>query len=427
MNATDLIAVLSKEIERSTGCTDPGGICLAVARAVAELPYVDRVRVTVSANIFKNGISVGVPGTGATGLKIAAAMGMLLAAHWQDGLAILDHATPDIVRKAETLLEENRVELRHAKTPAPLYVRAEASNAAHTAHAVIMYDYANITEVGVDGNVRHMNGGASTADAAEDELAAHSVREVMDTAAALNLEQAGFLLEFARVNREAAENGLRDGGMRFGPLLVSFAREDEDSRPERMVQIMTGAAGEARMRGLLVPIMAIAGSGNHGITNFLGVLSLAEGLGADKLRTARALAISSAITIYIKAYIKRMTAFCGCSVAAATGVAAAGVWLMGGNYAQSELAMHSVIGTLGGIFCDGAKESCAYKLSTAAVMAVQFARLALKDCGIPRGNGIIGNNIEETFRNLGQLNNPGMTATDAMIVDIIDQRMREKN
>jgi L-cysteine desulfidase len=189
---------------------------------------------------------------------------------------------------------------------------------------------------------------------------------------------------------------------------------------------MTAAAGEARMMGLIVPIIAIAGSGNHGITNFLGVSAVAEELGATELKTARALAISSTITIYIKGYVKRMTAFCGCAVAAATGVAAATVYLLDGCYGQMVQTMQSVIGTLGGMFCDGAKESCAYKLSTATAMAIQFAYLAMKGCGIPNGIGIVGNTIEDSFYNLGQLNNPGMVETDRIIAQLIERTLKSK-
>ena len=177
------------------------------------------------------------------------------------------------------------------------------------------------------------------------------------------------------------------------------------------------------MSGLNVTIMAIAGSGNHGITNFVGVLSAAEALGASEEQTATALAISSMITIYIKAHIKRMTAFCGC-----------GVWyklrsccfsyLLGGSYDTAVHAMQTVLGTIGGMFCDGAKISCAYKLSTAASLAVQAAYLAREGCFVPAGVGIIGNTIEQTFANVGRLNDPGMVATDRELVAIIAENQR---
>ena len=176
------------------------------------------------------------------------------------------------------------------------------------------------------------------------------------------------------------------------------------------------------MGGMNVTITAITGSGNHGITNFVGVLAAAEELEATREQTAVALAISSMITIYIKGHIKRMTAFCGCGVAAATGMAAAVTYLLGGGYEQSVQAMQTVIGTIGGMFCDGAKSSCAYKLSTAAAMAVQAAYLAMAGCHVPAGEGIIGRTIEETFANIGRLNDPGMLETDRVMVSIIAQR-----
>ena len=189
---------------------------------------------------------------------------------------------------------------------------------------------------------------------------------------------------------------------------------------------MTAAASEARMLGLVVPVMAIAGSGNHGITSFLGTFVVADSLGASEEHMVRALAISSALTVYAKEHIKRMTAFCGCSIAAATGVSAATVYLLGGTFEQSVLAINSLVGTLGGMFCDGAKESCAYKLNTAVMMAVQFAYLAADGCGLPAGIGIVGRTIEDTFYNLGQLNNPGMLETNRIILELIERAENQK-
>ncbi len=131
------------------------------------------------------------------------------------------------------------------------------------------------------------------------------------------------------------------------------------------------------------------------------------------------------ITIYIKAHIKRMTAFCGCGVAAAvTGMTAAVSYLLGGSYDTAVHAMQTVLGTIGGMFCDGAKISCAYKLSTAASLAVQAAYLAREGCFVPAGVGIIGNTIEQTFANVGRLNDPGMVATDRELVAIIAENQQ---
>jgi L-cysteine desulfidase len=175
------------------------------------------------------------------------------------------------------------------------------------------------------------------------------------------------------------------------------------------------------MAGLPVPIMAIVGSGNHGIANFLGILAVAEVLESPREKLAKALAISSTVTVYIKSILKRMTAFCGCSVAAATGVAAGTVYLLGGSRDDAIHAMQSVIGTLAGMLCDGAKESCAYKLSASTATAIQFAYLAMQGAYVPAGMGVVGNTIEGTIENLGRLNNPGMVETDRLVLELIEQ------
>lgn len=423
MTQQEFLRVLTSEIECSTGCTDPGSVCLAAAAAAHALGgRAEEIEVLVSPNVYKNGVSVGIPGTGRVGLELAAALGVLLDRP-QRGLAILEEVTDEMVRRAEDTVAAGRVHVTYGETPDPLYVRAVVRAGEDEARAVIMYDYSNVVEVTCNGRVL-LQKESSAKGAPVCPFLGHTVEELYRLI--LSMDSAGFdfLLEGARRNKEAALRDLEDPARCLGravrgcsavsghgPLAVSGA-----------VRAYTAAAGEARMGGMNVTITAITGSGNHGITNFVGVLAAAEELGATREQTAVALAISSMITIYIKGCIKRMTAFCGCGVAAATGMAAAVTYLLGGGYEQSVHAMQTVIGTIGGMFCDGAKSSCAYKLSTAAAMAVEAAYLAMEGCHVPAGEGIIGNTIEETFANIGRLNDPGMLETDRVMVSIIAGR-----
>ena len=406
-----LLDILTSEIESSTGCTDPGSVCLAVAVAAHTLGRrPEKIDVLVSPNIYKNGVSVGIPGTNRIGLELAAALGALLDEP-ERGLAILADVTGDIVRQAAAIVSDGRVHV--------------ASGGGEEAQAVIRGDYSCVTEILRNG-APVMQAEGRTHGAAVYPLVGYSVQELYETILSMEPESFRFLLEDARRNQEAVRRDLEDpelplgrllkqriSGQMTGPLAVSAE-----------AQAYTAAAGEARMSGLNVTIMAIAGSGNHGITNFVGVLSAAEALGASEEQTATALAISSMLTIYIKAHIKRMTAFCGCGVAAATGMTAAVSYLLGGSYDTAVHAMQTVLGTIGGMFCDGAKISCAYKLSTAASLAVQAAYLAREGCFVPAGVGIIGNTIEQTFANVGRLNDPGMVATDRELVAIIAENQR---
>lgn len=424
MNKMLLIEVFKKEIEKSTGCTDPGAVTLSVAKAtemLGEKP--DRIEVAVSPNIYKNGISVGVPGTGKRGLYQAAALGIYLSEWTGEDLGLLDYVDDEMVQKSQDVLEEGRTKVVYLRQiPDPLYIKAEVFKDGDSAWAVIQGDYSNIIAAGKNGKIIF----SKLADKTEgtvDELIKYKISDIVDTIKQTGIEDLEFLIKAALVNKAAAQEGIRNENANIGAALFDMSHDIHFPYSAMMLgKLYTASAAEARMIGLNVPIMAIAGSGNHGITNFLGVLAAAETLGVSDTELARALAISSAITIYIKGYIKRMTAFCGCSVAAATGVAAASVYMLGGNYHDMVNAMHSVIGTLAGIVCDGAKESCAYKLSTATATAIEYAYLSKeKKVFIPCANGIVSHTIEDTFKKLGKLNNPGMVETDKFLLEIIEE------
>jgi len=435
-----ILDALHREIERSTGCTDPAAVALAVARATAALGLTpdivpDRVSVTVSPNVYKNGISVGVPGTGERGMAPAAALGVFLSAHWSDGLALLDHADEGVIGAAREYRVAHPPAVGVARdAPDDLWVRAEVSAGPRTAWATIVADYSAIAEVGVNGTVLFQAPPPPSAQAG-DVLTDYSMKEIVETIDRTDPSEFAFLAEAAEVNRAAANQGIGNPAMSLGPALSRQygASSGASSAPAAgngaegpgrsmdLARVYTAAATEARMAGMNVPIMAITGSGNHGITNFLGILAAAETMNAPREALLRALAISSAVTVYIKGYVHRMTAFCGCAVAAGTGVAAGTAYLYRGSYDQIEAAMQSVIGSLAGMVCDGAKESCALKTSTAAVAAIQAAHMtAVLDVAVPVPMGIMAATVEESIRNLGTLNRPGMEGTDRVLLQIIE-------
>ena len=421
-----ILRTIKREIERSTGCTDPGAVALAVSRARRILgARPERIQVEVSPNLYKNGVSVGIPGAGGrTGLALAAALGSFID-HWEEGLAILSRVTPALLSQADALTSQGLVSVASCPSPDPLFVRAVAYGGGHQAEVHIAGDYSAFTMAARDGQVLEQ-AEAAQAEQAHQRLTSYPVRQLQEAVLAMALPDLQFLLDYAAVNLAAAEAGLQDPSCCLSRRMQAGWDGAPGSRvaeAARRAQVMTAAAGEARMRGLPVPIMAIAGSGNHGITNFIGVAAAAEALGADPLATARALGLSSLLTVYTKEHIQRMTAFCGCAVAAAAGVAAAVTYLLGGGYEAEVLAIQTLIGTLGGMFCDGAKASCALKLSTASFLAVQYASWAVDGVGLPAGTGILGNTLEDTFFHLGRLNNPGMVRTDAEILQLI-QRAR---
>ena len=422
MNKEAILEILKKEMERATGCTEPGSVVLAVSRATKELGDTpDRIDVTVSPSIYKNGVGVGVPGTGMRGLAIAAALGALMGRS-EEGLAILDHVDGPTVERAKELIKEDRVSVKYEETPDPLYVKAEVFSCKGSAGAVISNDYSNITEVRHNEQIVFTSN-SKNADEVGSILRKCALGELVELVLTLDSQDLKFLIEAAELNHEAAMAGINDKSMKFGPALNR--RPTDIPQPFSAMnrcQVLTGAAVEARMLGSGIPIMAVAGSGNHGITSLLGAYAMATERDADDDVLAKALAISCIVTIYIKAHVNRLSAFCGCAVTASTGVAAAGAYLLGGTYEDMVHAMHSVIGTCAGMLCDGAKESCAFKISAAAASAIQFAYLALDGAFIPARMGIVGSTIEETIGNLALLNNPGMVQAEKLILELIEGR-----
>ncbi|MBN1580906.1 MAG: serine dehydratase subunit alpha family protein [Anaerolineae bacterium] len=421
MDKQNLVQLLKGEIERTVGCTDPVSIALAVSRAARELGTIPhKIVVMVSPSLYKNAINVGIPGLDKRGVLWAAALGAVIDQS-EAGLAILDNVGKEDVRAAETLLQAGRVRIEYGLMPDVLYIRAEVFAGDDRATVITKHDYAHIVEVSRNGIPVYVDN-AAQADEVRHILAGQSIQELVRLIETIDVDALGFLIDAAQINRQAAMAGINNAAMQLGPAL--WRRPKDLPTPfaqAAKAQALTGAASEARMLGLKVPVMAVTGSGNQGITNFLGVLSVAEDLGVDRVKLAHALAISSLITIYIKSLTERLTVFCGAAVAAATGVSAATVYLLGGDYAAMAHAMQSTSGTFAGILCDGAKVSCAYKISTAISAAVQFAYLAVDSVYVPEGDGIVAGTIEDTFSYLGQLNRPGMEETDAFVLKTIER------
>lgn len=422
MTDKEYIELLKGEIVETMGCTDPGCISFCVARAASELgARPERISLTLSRNLYKNAASVTLPGAGMSGFYIAAALGAVICRP-DDGLAMLRHVSPEVLSKASEYMKNCEITVRCDHSVPTLYVRAEVHAGGSAAHVVICHDYQHIAEVGKDGEViekREYTSGGSSAPL----LRGVSFESLWDKALSVPTEQLEFLLDCAGTMLRTKEDCLNDPCVTLPRAIPCCSGCGEPGLELALrVQRATAAAGEGRMRGLMVPIFAIAGSGNHGVVNFLGVYEAALGLNATREQTLRALAISSTLVIAIKHSMTRMSAFCGCAVATATALSAAVVYLLGGSFAQAESAMHSLLGTLSGLLCDGAKVSCAYKLSSAAYLAVQFAFAAAGGCAIGSGDGVVGECIEDTVENVSRLNSMGMEQLDSVIVDIIQNR-----
>lgn len=414
INTDDLVAILRAEIRRATGCTEVASAALAAARAVEALGRpAEHIHLSVSPNVYKNGVHVAVPGTPFRGLAAAAALGAAIGDSSR-GLEILDAADARTIEMAAQMLSDQSSRANFSSTDEALYLRAAALAGNDVAVAIIAECHDRIVEVRRNDTLLFAAPPITAREtSAPADLRTVPITTLLADVQRIPVEDLVFLLDAAKLNAEATRADLAADGS-LGTALHAVA-----ATPRTHAQAWAGAASEARMAGLPVPVAAITGSGNHGIANFLGVWGYAQAVGADRERTARALAIASLVTIAIKAHTGKLTAFCGCAIAPATGLAAAAAYLMGGNAAVQAHAMQSVIGTFAGMLCDGAKPSCAFKVTTVVGAAIDLAALAVAGAYVPDGDGIVGSTVDQSFANLGRLNDPGMRATEQVVLDII--------
>lgn len=421
----EALALIHSGVMPALGCTEPGAVALAAAHAAHALhgqkPL--RVDVSVDANVYKNGVAVGVPGTGQVGLAIAAALGALIGDPSRQ-LSVLGALTPETLLEADRMLAENRVRIT-LNDSRGLCISASVSGTEDNARAVIRDRHTRLALLEKNGEILEK---------AEDLVADRSARpdaptsarlaDFIAAAAELPLVSLSVFEESLRMNLAAAEAGLNGRlGMAVGAnlrdLITDGVLADD---PVTAARVMTAAAADARMSGENIAVMSVAGSGNHGLTAILPVAVVADRMAVPRPRLLQALAVSALTTLYIKRHTGNLSALCGCAVAAATGASAAIVWMLGGTQEQIDGTVKNMIANLTGMICDGGKEGCALKLSAAAGVAVETALLSLRNVVVPVSNGIIFPSSDDTIRNLGLVSNPGMLATDKVILEILREK-----
>lgn len=432
MNQALLIDLLKKEILPTMGCTEPGAVALAAAYAREALKEgtVKKINVTVNANVYKNGVAVGIPGTGETGFFIAAALGVIKG-HPERQLAVLADVLPRELEKAREMVAQNIIEVQVDEEKESLWIQVRLETDRGWSQAVIAEKHTQVISIQRNGEELFSQGSLQEGEGLDHRqvLKGDDLRIVhlVEAVEAMPLEQLEFLFAGVEMNLLAAKAGIEKRlGMGIGAVYDEMVDNGLMSKDlVNYAKILTAAAADARMSGESVAVMSSAGSGNHGITVILPVYAVADKLGASREKLLRAVALSHLITVYIKIYTGSLSALCGCAVAAATGATAAITWLMGGQITQMEAAMKNLIANLTGMICDGGKVGCALKLSTAAATAVESSLLAQKNIVVPDTNGIIADGIEQTIRNLGKISNPGMIVTDKVILDVMLEKQAQ--
>ena len=406
---SELIELLHKEVKPALGCTEPIAVALAAAKATetmkTEVPVLSEyeVDVEVSGNILKNGMGVGIPGTGMVGLYIASALGAVCGKS-EYGLEVLKDLTDKDVETAKGLVDAGKVRIKVAESPKILYVKVTVSSAGHKSWTVIEDDHDRIVETGLDSSVTDLrNGGDGEPAPVKCTLDYNlTVKEIYSFAQSAAFEDIRFILADRDLNLALAREGLSgDYGLNVGKSIRENQQEVFGDDFLSFAMGLTAAASDARMAGCKLPAMSNSGSGNQGITVSMPVIAYALKYDVDDEKLARALILSNLVAIHIKGYLGKLSALCGC-VIASTGSSCGIVYLRGGSYEQVCSAIKNMIGNISGVAC-----------------AVQSCVLALRGICIKETDGIIDKDIEKTIRNLGRIGSAGMQSTDHLIQQIM--------
>ena len=418
-----IIDLIKREVVLSIGCTEPMAVSLCVAKACETLgTQPEHISVALSANIYKNAMGVGIPNSGMTGLPIAVALGVV-AGRSEYGLEVLRDVDSAAVERAKALLEEVKPSIFVTdESDDILYIKVCVAAGNDSAEVIISGSHTNFSSVRRNGEEVATNEAAHN-EVAESEDVELTLRKVYDFAEEVPLEKVEFIGEAAQRNVAAAELSFTGNyGHGLGAMLHSgVAKNIFGDTLFTNILAHTSGACDARMSGAMVPVMSNSGSGNQGISATVPVAIFALANDVEREKMLRALVLSHLTVIYIKQSLGRLSALCGC-VVAATGSACGITRLMGGGFEEVSGAVKNMVANLTGMICDGAKPSCSLKVTSGVATAVLSATLAMNNRVTTSLEGIIEDNVDNCIRNLTEIGRNGMSETDRLILEIMTSK-----
>ena len=415
-----IINLINKEVVPAVGCTEPMAVALCAAKAAEVLGCrPQKVKAQLSANILKNAMGVGIPGTGMIGLPIAIALGTLIGkSEYQ--LEVIKDLTPETLEEGKAFINEQRITiLRKSNIEEKLYIEVESSTETSTATVIISCAHTNIVYVEKDGNVL-LDNRTTRSETCDQKDISLDLKMVYDFATTAPVGEIDFILKAKDYNLKAAEDSLKGN---YGHCLGKTMNRPlshgifGDSIYSHIIA-KTASACDARMGGAMIPVMSNSGSGNQGIcaTNPVVVYALENNNTEEEL--VRALILSHLTAIYIKQSLGKLSALCGC-VVASIGSSCGITYLMGGDYDKICHSVKNMIANLAGMLCDGAKPGCSLKISSGVSTALLSAVLSMEGRFVTAAEGIVDDDVDKSIRNLTSIGANAMNLTDEMVLNIM--------
>lgn len=418
-----IIALINREVVPAIGCTEPIAVALCVAKATELLgSKPEHLTVSLSANIIKNAMGVGIPGTGMIGLPIAIALGSLIGKSEYE-LEVLRDCTPEAVERGKRFIAENRITVEHKLTDEKLYIEVLAEAGNRNAKAVIAGSHTNFIYLSENGNIL-LKKELSSSEVSADKAVELTMRKIWDFAMQTPIDDIRFILKARDLNDAVSRESLQN---RFGHQVGNTINNHDfryDPFGDTIISSVisrTAAACDARMAGCPMAVMSNSGSGNQGIAATMPVVAFADAIHASDEQLIRALTLSHLTAIYIKQNLGRLSALCGC-VVASTGSACGITYLMNGTYEQMTFAVQDMVATLTGMLCDGAKPSCSLKVATGVGTALMCAKLALSNHSVTSVEGIVSESVDDSIRNMTEIGRDGMLQTDKLVLNIMTHK-----
>jgi len=420
------ISLINTEVVPAVGCTEPMAVALCVSKATEILGQrPEKITALLSANILKNAMGVGIPGTGMIGLPIAIALGAIVGkSEYQ--LEVLKDLTPETLEEGKKYITEDHIDIQLKRNiTEKLYVEIICEAQGKTATAIIASSHTNFVYEEDNGKVLLDNRSALSGEQASDDAIALNLRLVYDFAMTTPIDEIRFILKTKEYNMHAAELSIKGNyGHCLGKTMERpLSRGIFGNSIFSSVIAKTASACDARMGGAMIPVMSNSGSGNQGICATNPVAVYAEENENTEEELIRALTLSHLTAIYIKQSLGKLSALCGC-VVASIGSSCGITYLMGGDYTRICYAVKNMIANLTGMICDGAKPSCALKISSGVSTAMLSALLSMEGKHVTSAEGIIDDDVDRSIHNLTSIGADAMCQTDDMVLNIMTNKSK---